>query len=158
MRAKPGSAFLKPTGVNLGKREGARTQVLPRMVPHNAAVAIVGVSSEEMCHLQHCRFFTGVHRCEKADLAIVPDLSMLHDVDALAADVDLVVSFLYIVSLGMDVATTTQLAIVGGVPSRLSSDQRVLHVAAVNNEYTFFRGSRGETRGARIAPSALLHP
>ena len=83
------------------------------MLPHNPAVPIVGVSEDEMCHLLQRRIFVGVHRCEKADLAIVPDLSMLHDVDRLSADVDLVVSFLYIVSRGMDVATATQLAMVG---------------------------------------------
>ena len=59
-RAKPGSAFLKPPGVNMGKRKGARTQVLPRMLPRTASVATVGVSSEEMCHLQQHRFF---YRC-----------------------------------------------------------------------------------------------
>ena len=146
-RAKPGSAFLNPPSVGMGLREGARKQVLPLMLPHNPAVAIVGVSSEEMCHLLQCRCFVGVHRCEKADLAIVPDPSMLHDVDALAADVDLVVSFLYMVSLGMDVATITQLAIVRGVPSRLSSDQRVLPVAAVKTEYTFFVGAELRREG-----------
>ena len=134
----------------MGKLHGARTQVLPRMLQPNAAVAIVGVSSEEMCNLQQCRTFTGVDRCAKADLAIVPHLAMLHAVDALAADVDLAVSFLYIVSLGMDVATTTQLATVEGAPSRLSSDQRELHVAAVNDEYTFFVGAELRREGPEL--------
>ena len=141
-RAKPGSAFLVPASVDLNKREGASTQVLPRKLPYNPAVAIVGVSSEEMCPAAGCRIVSGVHRCAKVDLAIVPDLSMLHNVDALSADVDLVVSFLYIVSLGVDVSTTTQLAAAMGCPRRLSSLQRVRHVAAVSTKFTFFVGSR----------------
>ena len=64
---------------------------------------------------------------------------MLRDVDALAADIALVVSFLYIVSLGVDVATTNQHATVRGVPSRFSSFHRVLHVAAVKR-VLLFRG------------------
>ena len=150
VRAKPGTAFLKPPRVNVGKLEGARTQVLPRTLPHNAAVAIVGVPSDEICHATDCRILTGVHRCETADLAIVPHLSLLHDVDALAADVDLVVSFLYIVSFGVDVATTAQLATVRGVPSRLSSLQLVQHVAAVKDKFTFFVGEQLRREGREV--------
>ena len=144
MRAKPGSAFLPPAGVDLNKREGA-TQVLPRKLQNNPAVAIVGLSSDQMCAVAGCRIFSGIHRCAKVDLAIVSDLSMLHNVDALAADVDLAVSFLYIVSLGVDVSTRTQLATVMGFPRRLSSLQRVQHEAAVKTKSTFFVGSRLRT-------------
>ena len=44
---------------------------------------------------------TGRHRCAEEDRVIVPDLSILHDADALAGSPDLVVCFLYIVSLGL---------------------------------------------------------
>ena len=69
--------------------------------------------------LRECVSLTERHRCAEADLVVVPDLSVLHDVDRLAADVDLAVSFLYIVSLGVDIATQTQLSVVQGVPQRI---------------------------------------
>ena len=136
-RANPGSAFLNPVGVDLSKRRGATLQVLPRMLQHNAAVALPGVSEEQLRHPTECRIFIGVHRCEKVDLAVVPDLSILHNVDALAADVELDVSFLYIVSLGVDVATTAQFASVNGVPILLQPLARVHHLAAIHTDYTF---------------------
>ena len=75
--------------------------------------------------------------------------SLWRGIQPLAWD-PLVVSFLYIVSLGVDVATTTQLATVGGVPSRPSSLQRVLHVAAVKNKYTFFVGAQLRREGPEL--------
>ena len=56
-----------------------------------------------------CRVVRGRHRCAEADLVVVRDLSILHDVGALAADEDIAVSFLYVVALGLDVVTATQL-------------------------------------------------
>ena len=140
-RANPGSAFLDPVGVDLSRNRGAILQA-PRMLQHNAAVALLGVSEEQLRHPTECRIFTGVHRCEKVDLAVVPDLSILHNVDALAADVELAVSFLYIVSLGVDVATTAQFASVNGVPRLLQPLARVHHLAAIKTNYTFFVGSQ----------------
>ena len=55
---------------------------------------------------------------------------ILHNVDALAADMELVVSLLYIVSLSVDVATTIQFASVNCVP-RLVPPARVHHLAAI---------------------------
>ena len=64
--------------------------------------------------LKGCPILTGPHRCAEAQLAVVPDLSMFHDLDMLAADVDLAVSFLYIVSFGVEITTKTQLDAVQG--------------------------------------------
>ena len=140
-RANPGSAFLDPVGVDLSRNRGAILQA-PRMLQHNAAVALLGVSEEQLRHPTECRIFIGVHRCEKVDLAVVPDLSILHNVDALAADVELAVSFLYIVSLGVDVATTAQFASVNGVPRLLQPLARVHHLAEIHTNYTFFVGAQ----------------
>ena len=57
-----------------------------------------------------CRVVRGRHRCAEAALVVVRDLPILHDVGALAADEDTAVSFLYVVALGLDVVTATQLA------------------------------------------------
>ena len=62
--------------------------------------------------------------------------------DALAADVELVVSFLDIVALGVDVATTAQFASVNGVPRLLQPLARVHHLAAIKTDYTFFVGDQ----------------
>jgi len=77
-----------------------------------------------------CRVLTGRHRCADANLVVVPDLAILHDAGALAADVDVAVSYLYVVALGVDVVTETQLAAVGHVPGRLSSTQYLRHARA----------------------------
>ena len=47
-----------------------------------------------------------------------PDLAILHDSRALAADVDLAVSFLYVVAFGIDVVKETQLAAASYFPGR----------------------------------------
>jgi hypothetical protein len=85
---------------------------------------------------------TGPHRCAEAQLVVVPDLSMFHDVDMLAADVDLAVSFLYIVSLGVEITTKTQLAAVQRDPRRLSPLQCVRHIPALTQKTTFCVGPR----------------
>ena len=95
-----------------------------------------------MCPANACRVLTGRHRCAKADLVVVPDLSILHNVDTLAADVDLAVSFLYIASLGFSVATSTQLATVQGAPNILSTQRFVRHVSALRKMYSFCVGPR----------------
>ena len=76
------------------------------------------------------RTVIGAHRCAEADLVVVPDLAILHDVDALAANVDLAVSFLYIVSLGVDITTTAQLVAVQGYPRQFPPSHCVRHVPA----------------------------
>ena len=80
-----------------------------------------------------CSFFIGLHR---------PDLSILHNVDALAADVDLAVSFLYTVSLGVSITTNTQLAAVEGDPKRLSPRHCVRRVTAKLQKVSFSVGQR----------------
>ena len=86
---------------------------------------------------QKCKILTGPHRCAEAHLAVVPDLSMLHDLDVLAADEDLAMSFLYIVSLGLEITTKAQLAAAQGDPSRLSRLQKVRHIPLLTQETTF---------------------
>ena len=62
---------------------------------------------------------TGPNRCAEANLVVaVPDLAILHDSRALAADVDLAVSFLYVVAFGIDVVKETQLAAASYFPGR----------------------------------------
>ena len=43
-----------------------------------------------MCLPSEAAIVIGRHRFAEADLVVVPDISILHDVDAMAADVDLV--------------------------------------------------------------------
>ena len=94
-----------------------------------------------MCPAKECRILIGRHRCAEADLVVVPDISILHNVDALAADVDLAVSFLYIVSLGVDIATKTQLAAVQGVPRRLSPQHLLASRPSTDTKGDFLRGT-----------------
>ena len=89
-----------------------------------------------------CATLTGPHRGAEADLVVVPDLSILHNVEALAADVDLAVSFLYIVSLGLDITAQQQLGAVRGVPSNLQPLACVRHVPAKAEKRTFRLGAR----------------
>ena len=88
-----------------------------------------------MCVARECDAVTGWNRCAVADLVVVPDLSMLHDVDALAANMDLAVSFLYIVSLGVPVATKTQLFAAQGHPRRILPQHCVRHVRAITRTW-----------------------
>ena len=132
-RLRPGDPFINPAGVHLGARRAAKARPLARTHPY-AKVAIVGAGE---LLLRDCLTLSGPHRCEEADLVVVPDLSFLHDVDRLAAEVDLAISFLYIVSLGVDITTQTQLAAVQGVPGRLSPQHCVRHVPAMETEVTF---------------------
>ena len=85
---------------------------------------------------------TGTHRCADADLVVVPDLSILHDVDALAGSLDLVVSLVYIVSLGLDITTQRHLDAAGGVPRNLQPLACVRHVPAKETALTFRVGAR----------------
>ena len=59
---------------------------------------------------------------------------MLHDQDLLSSDIDLAVSFLYIVSLGVLTTTTAQLAAVHGIPRHLKPQCCVHHVPAARGE------------------------
>ena len=83
------------------------------------------------------RVETGTHRCAEADLVVVEDLAILHDVASLAADVDMAVSFLYIVAFGLDVVTRSQLAAASYVPGRLLPSQYLRHVRVCETKATF---------------------
>ena len=78
----------------------------------------------------------GPHRCNDANLVVVSDLAILHDVASLAADVDVAVSFLYVVALGLDVVTRAQLAAASYVRSRLLPSQYLRHARACEKRAT----------------------
>ena len=141
-RARAGGPFMKPAGVNLTANRGAKEQPLALNFPYIPKVAIVGADEMGVCLAKECKFLTGLHRCAEADLVVVSDLSILHDVDALAVAVDLVVSLLYIVSFGVITTTKTQLAAVQGSPKRLSPQHCVRHVPARIQKVTFCVGPR----------------
>ena len=84
------------------------------------AVLTTTASGVERClRGKGCRVLTGPHRCAEANLVVaVPDFAILHDSRALATDVDLAVSFLYVVAFGIDVVKETQLAAASYVPGR----------------------------------------
>ena len=63
---------------------------------------------------------------------------MLHDQDLLSSDIDLAVSFLYIVSMGVLTTTTAQLAAVHGIPRHLKPQCCVHHVPAARRENVTF--------------------
>jgi hypothetical protein len=140
-RARPGGPFLNPVGVHLTARRGAAAQPLACAISYSPKVAIVDVNKTKAVPAKSCRIVHGPHRCADVELAVIPDLAMLHDEDVLASDVDLVVSFLYIVSLGVLTTTTAQLAAVGGIPRNLKPLHCVNHVPiARDNAVTFCVG------------------
>ena len=86
---------------------------------------------------------TGRHRCAEADLVIVPDLSILHDADALAGSLDLAVCLVYIVSLGLSITTQKHWDAARGRPENLGPLACVRHVALARQEHVTFQvGSR----------------
>ena len=126
-RTSPGGPFICPAKVHLQKRQAASGA--PARTRPYAKVAFLGGAAQQCPGLSSTTLI-GPHRCAQADLVVVPDLSLLHDVDALAAEVDLAVSVFYIVSLGVDITTQTQLAAVQGSPRRLAVQHCVRHVSA----------------------------
>ena len=102
-------------GVDLSAKRGARV-ARARRAPHGTVAALSlsdGMAErprvvDGCLRVTGCRVVRGRHRCAEAALVVVRDLSILHDVGALAADT--AVSFLYVVALGLDVVTATQLA------------------------------------------------
>ena len=83
----------------------------PQASPRHYDVAFLREDAQPLAGpLRHCKLLNGRHRCAEAELVVVPDLKLLHDEDALAGDVDLAVSFLYVVALGLDVTTQANLA------------------------------------------------
>ena len=124
VRAAPGGVFLKPPGVVLNATRGARKA--PAAPSPHRKVAVLAASGA----IEDLRVETGPHRCAAADLVVVEDLAILHDVASLAADVDVAVSFLYVVALGLDVVTRSQLAAASYVPGRLLPSQYLRHCRA----------------------------
>ena len=106
-----------------------------------AKVAFLGGAAQQCPGLSSTTLI-GPHRCAQVDFVVVPDLSLLHDVDALAAEVDLAVSVFYIVSLGVDITTQTQLPAVQGFPRRLAVQHCVRHVSASGEKVRFCVGPR----------------
>ena len=128
-----------PAGVRLTARTGATPQPLVRERPY-CKVASLGVTV--MCPVVGCELVTGRPRCQEADLIVVPDLAILHDVQALAADEDLAVSLLYIVLLGKDVTTIAQLSVVQGRPSKLPLQDCMRHAPAMARHETLLTSTR----------------
>ena len=137
-RARPGGPFLNPVGVCLGARMAAAAQPLSCAISYNPKVAIVDMNRTTVRPAWRCRIVDGPHRCAEVELAVVPDLTMLHDQDLLSSDIDLAASFLYIVSLGVLTTTTAQLAAVQGIPSKLNPLSCVHHVPAASSANVTF--------------------
>ena len=132
VRAAPGGVFLKPPGVVLNATRGARKAPAAPSPHRKVAVLAASGAIEDLRRVE-----TGTHRCAEADLVVVEDLAILHDVASLAADVDMAVSFLYIVAFGLDVVTRSQLAAASYVPGRLLPSQYLRHVRVCETKATF---------------------
>ena len=125
-------------GVCLSARLGAVAQPLACAISYSPKVVIVDTNKTRVCPARSCRIVHGPHRCADVELAVVPDLAMLHDQDLLSSDIDLAVSFLYIVSLGVLTTTTAQLAAVHGLPRNLKPQCCVHHVPAAHRVHVTF--------------------
>ena len=138
-RARPGGPFLNPVGVCLSARTGAAAQPLACTISYAPKVAIVDMNKTKACPAKPpSKIILGPHRCADVELAVVPDLTMLHDQVLLSSDIDLAASFLYIVSLGVLTTTTAQLAAVQGIPSKLNPLSCVHHVPAASSANVTF--------------------
>ena len=137
-RAYPGGAFMNPAGVSLAPYRAAAAQPLarPRLINKVALLGVTGVRVRELAVV------SGRHCCAEADLVIVPDISIFHDVPALTANEDLAISLLYIVLLGLEVATTTQLSASGGKPRSIPTASCQRHVPAMLQRMVFCLGAR----------------
>ena len=137
-RAYPGGAFMNPAGVSLAPYRAAAKQPLarPRLINKVALLGVTGVCVREAAVV------SGRHCCAEADLVIVPDISIFHDVPALTANEDLAISLLYIVLLGLEVATTTQLSASHGKPRSIPTASCQRHVPAMLQKMVFCLGAR----------------
>ena len=150
-RCRPGAPFISPPGVHLERNAGAIAKPLVRS-PLYAKVAFLSDTPQEQ--RGSCTTITGRHRCAEADLVIVPDLSILHDADALARSPDLVVCLLYMVSLGLDITTQKQWGAARGVRNLqpLACVRHVPLCRPANGETKFFRlGSRLKTEQQEVS-------
>ena len=99
-RAGPGCPFVSPAGVHLREfAAGIEAQSLTRQ--YRKIARFDAVSDARITTTSSTEMVTGLHRCAEADLVIVRSLSILHDVSALAADVDLAVSLFCVVAFGV---------------------------------------------------------
>ena len=129
-------------GVSLDIRRAAKSQPLACTIQYNPKVAIVGFTEANICQTKGCRILQGRHRCAEAELVVIPDLTILHDLERLAADADLAISFLYIVSLGLNVVTQARLVTAKGIPRNLLPHHCTRHVPTYNQQKLFCLGPR----------------
>ena len=129
---------MNPAGVSLAPYRAAAAQPLarPRLINKVALLGVTGVCVREAAVV------SGRHCCAEADLVIVPDISIFHDVPALTANEDLAISLLYIVLLGLEVATTTQLSASHGKPRNIPTASCQRHVPAMLQKMVFCLGAR----------------
>ena len=139
IREHPGSQFINPPRCDLAARRAAPGA--PPAPTRHYEVAVLG-AQPLASPLRHCRILEGRHRCAEAELVVVPDLTLLHDEEALAGDVDLAVSFLYVVGLGLDITTRANLAAepVQHTPRSLTPAHCVQHIPAIKSKVTFCVG------------------
>ena len=139
-RCRPGGPFIPPAGVHLERKAGAIAKPTARP-PLSANVAFLMDTGRGQRNLRTAS--TGTHRCADADLVIVPDLSILHDTDALAGSLDLAVCLVYIVSLGLSITTQKHWDAARGRPENLGPLACVRHVALARQQHVTFQvGSR----------------
>ena len=135
IREQPGSQFINPPHCHLAARRAAGAP--PLASTRHYKVAVLGASAQPLAGLlKQCVTLAGRHRCAEAELVVVPNLKLLHDEDALAGDVDLAVSFLYVVALGLDITTQANLAAdpVQHTPNRLTPEHCVRHTPAITRQ------------------------
>ena len=156
VRAAPGGAFLKPPGVDLRAKRGARAPPAAGRTPHCKVAVLAASGAEETLRVKGCTVVTGRHRCAEANLVVVRDLSVLQDVGALAADVDIAVSFLYVVALGVDVVTEAQLAAASYVPPRLSPTQYLRHARPCEKSATLLVGAKLDVESPAVRAALRL--
>ena len=129
-RAAPGAAFSALARVSLGKRRAAKQPPPEARALQYGTVALLGVD----CAVAGCPLAKGRHAASGADLVVVRDLAVLHEVETLAADEDLAVGFLYVVLRGLDVTTKPLLSAAGGRPRSLLPTYCVRHVKISHQE------------------------
>ena len=135
-RCRPGAPFISPPGVHLERNAGAIAKPTVRL-PLSAKVAFLRDTGRGQRNLRTAS--TGTHRCADADLVIVPDLSILHDADALAGSLDLAVCLVYIVSLGLSITTQKHWDAARGRPENLTPLACVRHVPLARQEHITFQ-------------------
>ena len=130
-RCRPGAPFIPPRGVHLERNAAA----IPKPLVRSPFAKVAFLSDTPQEQRGSHTTITGRHRCAEADLVIVPDLSILHDAEALAGSPDLAVCLLYIVSLGLDITTQKQWDAARGRPENLTPLACVRHVPLARNEH-----------------------